>query len=98
MIRARYSALVAPILYALMSISQVRGADIAGLQQMYDGAMLPGVAVETFSHTERLLPVRIVHRGGRARLLPRRAKSFPEIRFVDHGRSVDLYDYLAINR
>src|SRR5450631_3370848 len=85
MIRDRLNALLAPILLALISTSHARAADIAGLQQMYDGAMLPDVAVATFSHTERLLPVRIIHRGGSARSLPRRAKPFPDIQFEDHG-------------
>jgi hypothetical protein len=98
MIRNRLSAPLAPILLALMATSEPRAADIAGLQQMYDGAMSPDIAVATFSHTERLLPVGIVHRGGSARRLPRRAKPFPEIHFEDHGRSFDLYDYLASNR
>jgi len=98
MVRDRLSVLLAPILLALMSPSHVSAADIAGLQQMYDGAMLPDIAVATFSQTERLLPVRIVHRGGSPRPLPRRAEPFPKIRFEDHGRSFDLYDYLATNR
>jgi hypothetical protein len=86
------------MLLALMATSQARAADVAALQRMYDGAMLPDVAVATLSHTERLLPVRIVHRGGVARALLRRAKPFPAIHFEDHGRSFDLYDYLASNR
>jgi CubicO group peptidase (beta-lactamase class C family) len=90
--------LFAPILLALMLTNQARAADIAGLQQMYDGAMLPDVAVATFSHTERLLPVRSVHRGGSARPFPRRPKPFPAIHFEDRGGSFDLYDYLATNR
>ena len=98
MVRDRLSVLLAPILLALMSPSHVSAADIAGLQQMYDGAMLPDIAVATFSQTERLLPVRIVHRGGSPRPLPRRAEPFPKIRFEGHGRSFDLYDYLATNR
>lgn len=81
-----------------MSTSQACAASIASLRQIYDGAMLPDVAVATFAHTERLLPVRMVHRGGSARPLARRARPFPAIRFEDHGRSFDLYDYLATNR
>jgi CubicO group peptidase (beta-lactamase class C family) len=98
MIFDRLSFLLGITLFALTSTGQVRAADIAGLQQMYDGAMLPDVEVATLSHTERLLPVRTVHRGGSPRPLPRRAKPFPEIRFKDHGGSFDLYDYLATNR
>jgi CubicO group peptidase (beta-lactamase class C family) len=98
MIRDGLKALVPPILLALSSISQTHAADIAGLQQLYDGAMLPDVAVATLSHTEKLLSVRIVHRGGSARPFPRRAKPFPDIHFEDHGHRFDLYDYLAIER
>jgi CubicO group peptidase (beta-lactamase class C family) len=98
MIHDRLRCLLGIILFALMSTNQARSADIAGLQQIYDGAMLPDVAVATLSHTEKLLPVRIVHRGGSARPLPRRAKPFPDIQFEDHGRRFDLYDYLATNR
>jgi CubicO group peptidase (beta-lactamase class C family) len=75
-----------------------RAADSAGLRQMYDGAMLPDAAVATFSHTERLLPVRTVHRAGSVQPLPRSAKAFPSLHFSDHGNAYDLYDYLAINR
>jgi hypothetical protein len=85
-------------LLTLMSTGEAAAAKVAGLRQMYDGAMLPDVAVESFSHTETLLPVRVVHRGGSARPLPMRAKAFPKIQFADHGRTVDLYDYLAANR
>ncbi len=98
MLRHQYMVFFAPILLALTASGQDRGGDIAGLQQMYDGKMSPDVAVATFSHTECLLPVRIVHRGESARPLPRRVKPFPEIRFEDHGKSFDLYDYLASNR
>jgi CubicO group peptidase (beta-lactamase class C family) len=98
MVRNQCAALLAALLLALLSIGQARAAEIAGLQQMFDGAMLPDVAVESFSHSDKLLPVRVVHRGGPARALPRRVKPFPEIRYEDHGRHVDLYDYLAINR
>ena len=91
-------ALFAFTLLTLMSTGEAAAAKVAGLRQMYDGAMLPDVAVESFSHTENLLPVRVVHRGGSARPLPMRTKAFPKIQFADHGRTVDLYDYLAANR
>ena len=46
----------------------------------------------------KVTAVRIVHRSGSARPLPKRAKPFPDIRFEDHGHHFDLYDYLAIER
>jgi CubicO group peptidase (beta-lactamase class C family) len=90
--------LLVPGLLAFMAASFAQEADVASLRQMYDGEMLPDVAVATLSHTERLLPVRVVHRGGPVRVLPRRARAFPEIRFEDHGRRFDLFDYLSTNR
>lgn len=87
-----------PLLLALLQISGSRAADVADLQQLYDGAMLPDLEVRTLSHTEDLLPVRVVRRAGTVRPLPRRAGAFPTIRYEDHGRRVDLYDYLATNR
>lgn len=68
------------------------------LAQVYGGAMLPGDAVRALSHTERLLPVRIVHRSGAVRPLRQRAAAFPAIHFEDRGSKLDLFDYLAVNR
>ena len=48
----------------LLSWSAHAGNDeLANLRQLYDGTMLPGVEVATFSHSDKLQPVRIVHRG-----------------------------------
>lgn len=88
----------AALLACLASVHAVAAADGDALRSMYDGAMTPDVAVTTLAHTERLLPVRIVHRGGPVRALPRRTQAFPAIHFMDHGGSYDLYDYLASNR
>ena len=98
MIRFHRSTLLILILVTLASTDQAGAAEIAGLQQMYDGAVLPDVSVATLSHTERLLPVRTVHRGESVRPLRKSAKPFPKMHFEDHGHSFDLYDYLAINR
>jgi CubicO group peptidase (beta-lactamase class C family) len=96
--RRSLRALWGTVLLALFPIAQAQVADIAGLRQMYDGAMLPDIEVATLSHTDRLLPVRIVHRRGPVQTLPRRARPFPDIHFEDHGHSFDLYDYLSTNR
>lgn len=81
-----------------LAAGHARAANLATLQQLYDGTMLPDDAVATLSHTERLLLVRVVRRGAAARVLPRRAAPLPAIRFKDQGRSLDLYDYVTINR
>src|ERR1700682_4947449 len=89
-----------PIL-TLVSLSwgiQASAEDIAGLRQLYDGAMLPGVEVATFSHADKLEPVRVVHRGKSSQALAKRTKPFPPIHFDVEGHHFDLYDYLATNR
>lgn len=72
--------------------------DVAGLRQLYDGAMLPRVEVTTFSHADSLQPVRVIRRGASSRPLTKRSAPFPEIHFGDKNHSSDLYDYLATNR
>jgi CubicO group peptidase (beta-lactamase class C family) len=72
--------------------------DLANLRQLYDGTMLPGLEVATFSHSDKLQPVRVVHRGKSSQPLPKSAKPFPSIHFENRGRQYDLYDYLANNR
>ncbi len=89
------------LLWGFCSAAPALGAAepaLASVPQLYDGAMLPGVAVATLSHTERLLPVRIVHRAGAVQPLRRRAAAFPPIQIQDHGNKFDLFDYLATNR
>ncbi len=71
---------------------------MAGLRQIYDGTMLPGVEVTTFSHAEKLLPVRIVKRGATSPPLSKRSVPFPAIAFEHAGHHLDLYDFLASQR
>jgi CubicO group peptidase (beta-lactamase class C family) len=82
---------------ALLSLS-ASAQGIADLRQLYDGAMLPGTEVATFSHADRLQPVRIVHRGPSPRPLRHRREALPPIHFEIRGHRFDLYDYLATNR
>jgi CubicO group peptidase (beta-lactamase class C family) len=86
------------ILVALTSTNPARATDIAGLRQLYDGTMLPGVEVATFSHSEKLQPVRVVHRGKSSQPLPKGVRPFPSIHFDNQGHHFDLYDYLATDR
>jgi len=70
----------------------------AGARAMFDGAMLPDVEVATFSHMEKLSPVKIVRRAGPVRILPVAAQALGPLHFQSHGKSYDLFDYLADNR
>src|SRR5277367_4422142 len=86
------------IFIASTSINVARAGDVAGLRELYDGTMLPGLEVATFSHSEKLQPVRVVHRGKSSAALPKRTNPFPSIHFDVRGHHYDLYDYLANNR
>jgi CubicO group peptidase (beta-lactamase class C family) len=92
------SAALGCALIALVPAIAREAPPIAGMTQMFDGAMRPDVAVETFSHSDRLLPTHTVHRAGPVADLPRNADPFPAIRFEDKGHIYDLNDYLAMNR
>src|SRR5580693_6922755 len=80
-IRDHASTFFALLLLPLMASGESGVVRPAGLQQIFDGAMLPDVAVASFSHTEGLLPVRVVHRGAVTQALPLRPRPFPEIHF-----------------
>ena len=70
----------------------------ADLRQMCDGAMRPGVEVATFEHSDSLFAVRIIHRGGPVRPLPRSSAPLQNLHFEANGKQYDLFDYLALNR
>jgi CubicO group peptidase (beta-lactamase class C family) len=82
----------------LASGAQAATPRVAGLREVYDGTMLPGVEVDTFSHADTLQPVRAVHRGASTHPLVKRSTPFPPIHYELGGHRFDLYDYLATNR
>jgi CubicO group peptidase (beta-lactamase class C family) len=90
--------LVSLTLVSLTCSIQAATPRVAGLRQVYDGAMLPGLEVTTFSHADTLQPVRVVRRGVSSHPLPKWSKPFPPIHFELGGHHFDLYDYLATNR
>jgi CubicO group peptidase (beta-lactamase class C family) len=92
------AAITIAYLVSLSWSGHAAGGELANLRQLYDGTMLPGVEVATFSHSDRLQPVRVVHRGKSPLALPKSAKQFPAIHFDSRGHHYDLYDYLANNR
>ena len=72
--------------------------ELAGARQVFDGTMLPGVEVATFSHSDTLFPVNTVARGGSVRAFAKSDKVLGKIQFRSDGKNFDLYDYLADNR
>ena len=86
------------ILLSLSWSAHAANDELANLRQLYDGTMLPGVEVATFSHSDRLQPVRVVRRGKSSLELRKSAKPFPAVHFDAQGHHYDMYDYLAHNR
>jgi CubicO group peptidase (beta-lactamase class C family) len=71
---------------------------IGTVQQVYDGALLPDVEVNTFRNIDRLFPTRIVRRGTHPHPLPPSDRPLKNIRFKSGGKEFDLYDYVSLNR
>ncbi len=71
---------------------------LAGARQVFNGAMLPGVEVVTFEHSDTLFPVNRVPRGRAVRPLLPAAKQLQNVHFQSRGAEYDLFDYLADNR
>ena len=65
---------------------------------MYDGALTPDIAVNTFRNIDRLFPTRIVKHGAYVYPLPKAPMSLTELEFTSRGKTWDLVDYLAVNR
>jgi len=64
--------------------------------------MLPGVEVNTFSHSDTLFPVNVVSRGGAVREFAPSAEELrtkvKDVHFQSGSEEFDLYDYLADDR
>jgi|SRR5579872_3463178 len=71
---------------------------IGTVRQMYDGALTPDLAVNTFRNIDRLFPTHTVAHGSRVFPLPVAARQLTQVKFTSRGASWDLADYLAVNR
>ena len=60
---------------------------IGTVQQVYDGALFPGVQVSTFRNIEQLYPTRTVSRGKKVHPLPA-GKPLGNVEFVSNGESL----------
>ena len=107
LLRRRYALLGATFMTALMLSAHGASGDdndayphadepIATVEQVYDGALTPDIAVNTFRNIDRLFPTRIIARGGEAIPLARAAGQLT-VEFRQGGKNYDLYDYLALN-
>jgi len=74
------------------------GERIGTVRQVYDGALMPDIQVNTFRNIERLFPTRAVKRGKRVYPLPVSNTPLQNVHFQSGGKSYDLYDYVSLNR
>ena len=93
--------LAASLLVACMLIRQSIASDagrIGTVSQIYDGALTSDIQVNTFRHTERLFPVRVIKHGPHILALPKSAAPLARVEFSSGGKRYDLIDYMALNR
>jgi CubicO group peptidase (beta-lactamase class C family) len=80
-------------------VADVPGEEpIGSVRQMYDGALTPDLAVNTFRHIDRLFPTRVIAHGDHVLALPAAAHPLTQVKFMSRGKHWDLFDYLAVNR
>jgi len=72
--------------------------NIGSVRQVYDGALMPDIQVNTFRNTERLFPTRTVERGTEVFPLPHAQEQIDALEFQSRGKSYDLFDYVSLNR
>jgi CubicO group peptidase (beta-lactamase class C family) len=71
---------------------------IGTVREVYDGALTPDLAVNTFRNIDRLFPSRVIAHGDNVMPLPPAPRKLTQLKFVSRGKHWDLYDYLAVNR
>jgi hypothetical protein len=71
---------------------------IGTVPQIYDGALTPEMAVNTFRNIDRLFPTRTVPRASQPMPLPPAATQLSGVKFSHQGKRHDLEAYLELNR
>ncbi|MDB6000678.1 MAG: class beta-lactamase-related serine hydrolase, partial [Rhizobacter sp.] len=71
---------------------------IGTVTQVYDGALTPDLAVNTFRNIDRLFPTRAIAPSATPMALPKAANQLTNVKFTSAGKDYDLFDYLALNR
>lgn len=74
------------------------GEKIGTVRQVYDGALMPDIQVNTFRNIDRLFATRTVRRGKRVFPLPASDAPLKDLTFRSGGVNYDLYDYVSLNR
>lgn len=74
------------------------GEPIGTVRQIYDGALSPELAVNTFRNIDRLFPTRRIPHAAKPWPLPSAAAPLGDVPFTDRGIAHHLEDYLELNR
>lgn len=70
---------------------------IGTVEQVYDGALLPDLAVSTYRNIDRLFPTRTIRAGGRVLELPKAERQLENVKFKIVDKEYDLYDFMALD-
>lgn len=70
---------------------------IGTVEQVYDGAMLPDLAVSTYRNIDRLFPTSRIKAGDNPYALPKSDKPLTNVRFTVGDKKYDLYDFVALD-
>ena len=71
---------------------------IGTVRQVYDGALMPDIQVNTFRNIDRLFSTRTVKRGSTVYTLPWSQTPLTSLSFESGGETHDLFDYISLNR
>ena len=71
---------------------------IGNVRQVYDGALMPDIQVNTFRNIDRLFSTRTVEHGSTVYPLPWSAEPLTSLTFESDGETYDLFDYVSLNR
>lgn len=70
---------------------------IGTVEQIYDGALLPDLAVSTYRNIDRLFPTRTIKAGTNTLDLPKADKQLTNVKFKYEEKDYDLYDFVALD-
>lgn len=106
-VHARAAAIAALIAAPVALKAQSAGEDayphadepIGSVEQIYDGALTPDMAVNTFRNIDRLFPTRTIEAGDDPHPLPAAETQLSEgeVKATIGEETYDLYDFLALN-
>jgi CubicO group peptidase (beta-lactamase class C family) len=71
---------------------------IGTVRQIYDGALSPDLAVNTYRNIDRLFPTRTIEPGGTPYPLPAGATSLTQASFTLNGKTYSMADFMTVNR